>query len=434
MKMKKNIKNIQSVEIPADCVMPSTQEIEETLLGELIMDKSEMRHVAAIVNSDMFSEGNARNLWTKLTELDSRGEDADIFSIPGMDYKYLSRVVEKASASGVGSMNIIQHASYLRTYSFKAKAFKYGYDIIRVACSPSSSEEHILEKARLLLESCEHSSEEAGVQDMVQLANDLAQEIEDTSCNHVTTGFIKMDNFFYGGFPKGALVVLAGRPGAGKTSVACFMMRKAAEDGASVLMINLEQTCVEIYKKLICGHGDITPDQISAKTIDWEKYELAVGALNKLHILVDEQSRSIEEIVLRIYTLHRQGRCDIAFIDYLGLIPTGNVVGMTKGQAIGEITHKLKALAKDLKIPIVLLCQLNREMAKENRPPQLTDLRDSGDIEQDADKVVMLERTNVDGFEEVNIWIRKNRQGKSNAKIRMAPDETYTNFFDLNEV
>lgn len=433
--MKRNIKNTQSVGIPADFVMPSTQEIEEILLGELLIDRSALPHVAALVNSDMFSEGNARNLWMKLTELDSRGEAADIFSIPDMDNKYLSNVVEKAGTFGVSTMNILQHASYLRTYFFKVQAFKYGYDIIRVASSPSSSEEHILEKARLLLESCEHSTEEAGVQDMVQLANDLAQEIEDTSCNHVTTGFIKMDNFFYGGFPKGALVVLAGRPGAGKTSVACFMMRKAAEDGAAVLMINLEQTCVEIYKKLICGHGDITPDQISAKTIDWEKYELAVGALNKLHILVDEQSRSIEEIVYRIYTLHRQGRCDIAFIDYLGLIPAGNVVGMTKGQAIGEITHKLKALAKDLKIPIVLLCQLNREMAKENRPPQLTDLRDSGDIEQDADKVLMLERTNDDGLEEVDIWIRKNRQGKAgNTRLRLVSDETYTNFYDMNEV
>ena len=431
--MNKNYKRTQEEVIP-DYQMPSKKDIEDTILGELILYPTEIKHVAQIVKSEMFSEGNARKVWDEMLKQDLEGRTPDMLSLRHcVDASYLADTTARCGY-GVSFLNILRHADDLRLIYFKQQAFKMSHNILKASCSESSSEEEIINMARDFVSESEGAAINYGVQNMTELANELADKLQDGNDICVKTGIPKLDRFFLGGFPKGSLVILAGRPGYGKTSVACFMMKKAAESGAHAVMFSLEQTNIEIYKKLMYATGYITSEQISSGNIEWTEYEKGVAELSRYHILLDDASRSIEEISCRIATLSRQGKCDIAYIDYLGLIPAKPIGGLTKSQAIGEITHRFKNLAKDLKIPIVLLCQLNRDMAKENRTPVLTDLRDSGDIEQDADKVLMINRLDAGDSREVELWIRKNRQGKAGEiRIRLRPDDSYTNFYEIIE-
>lgn len=145
----------------------------------------------------------------------------------------------------------------------------------------------------------------------------------------------------------------------------------------------------------------------------------------------------MEEIRQRIILLHEQGKCGIAFIDYLGLIAGKNRENLA--QDLAYKTASFKQLAKDLRIPIVLLCQLNRESARENRAPQLYDLRDSGGIEQDADEVLMLQDTSTLGMDgnldtSLVMWVRKNRNGKKGLGIRLKPNSSYTSFDEVEVI
>ena len=140
----------------------------------------------------------------------------------------------------------------------------------------------------------------------------------------------------------------------------------------------------------------------------------------------------MDEISTQIRQLNRKGKCDIAFIDYLGLIayPHDN---RTIYAQVTETTKRFKRLAKEAGIPIVLLCQLNRDMSKDGRAPELFDLRDSGSIEQDADIVMMLDR-NLDpakDYHHLTMYVRKNRQGEI-ATLNILADNCITNFMEVD--
>jgi len=156
------------------------------------------------------------------------------------------------------------------------------------------------------------------------------------------------------------------------------------------------------------------------------------------NLRINDKAKSLDEICTKVMLDAQTGKTDVAFIDYLGLIRYYNR-RMTQAQIIGEITARLKTIAKECNIPVVLLCQLNRESVRENRPPQLQDLRDSGSIEQDADVVIMLERPRDDmGTVEdgkINVWVRKNRNGKCNfdTPILLLGNSSYSQFLEKTE-
>lgn len=162
----------------------------------------------------------------------------------------------------------------------------------------------------------------------------------------------------------------------------------------------------------------------------------ATEGLRGLPIYINDHSRTMEEIIARMTIETRAGKCRVAFVDYLGLMDISTGWRESLNQAIGKITGELKATAKRLKIPIILLCQLNRDAARADRAPELYDLRDSGSIEQDADIVMMLETDEAieptTGLHDINIWLRKNRQYKKDICIKVRPNKTYSHFEEIS--
>jgi replicative DNA helicase len=211
------------------------------------------------------------------------------------------------------------------------------------------------------------------------------------------------------------------------------MVRAAASAGKTVNFYNLEMTNTEMAQRFLYATERITPAQMARADVDWQSFEIASGQFASKPIYLSDTIFSEDEIIANITLNAQSGKCDIVFIDYLGLVMFSD----TKAQqymAIAGFTKRLKKLAKTCKVPIVLLCQLNRLSASEKRSPQLYDLRDSGSIEQDADIVLMLERASgtLDD-NEVYMWVRKNRQGKAGeVKVEIVGNETFTAFTDKN--
>ena len=246
------------------------------------------------------------------------------------------------------------------------------------------------------------------------------------------TGFSVLDYLTYGGFNAGNLVILAARPSVGKTAVMLQMAKAAAMAGKAVNLFNLEMTNVELAQRFLFSTGSVTPQQVARGDMEWINFEIGSGKFSNQPIWLNDSAYTEDEIVRHITLNSQAGKCDIAFIDYLGLIRMNAKLPLH--QAIAETTKRLKQIAKQCGIPIVLLCQLNRASASENRPPAMYDLRDSGSIEQDADIILMLEKASYeeDG-KEVNIWVRKNRQGKAgDIKIEIVGNDTFTAFTEKN--
>ena len=180
------------------------------------------------------------------------------------------------------------------------------------------------------------------------------------------------------------------------------------------------------------------PYEISSGFVNEYGYGPAQQEIRSLPLYINDESRTLAGILSRITAAVTKERCSIAFIDYLGLIKVDESGRMPLNQQIDMATRELKNAAKRCKIPIVLLCQLNREAAKEDGSPQLYHLKDSGGIEQNADIVLMLEQEKrIDGESDerpnINIWVRKNRQYRRDICIKVQPNSTYSSFREIGE-
>ncbi len=248
-----------------------------------------------------------------------------------------------------------------------------------------------------------------------------------------TTGLPTLDYLLGGGFAPGHLVISAARPATGKTSSALQFARLQASLGANVLFISLEMTARECVSRMLCG-----TDAYATGARNWADF--AIREVEDAPITWVDDATKLDDIVMRIRQFHAQGKADIAYIDYLGLVRyVAEKRGTTRAEDVGQITHTLKALAKELCIPIVLLAQLNRESAKAGgtpRDPVLTDLRESGDIEQDADEVIMWgedgESAGGDDVDYLRLFLRKNRYGRTPREfISIACTQAHAHFAEI---
>jgi len=315
-------------------------------------------------------------------------------------------------------------------------------DMMRMATNPGTDFNELIGRPDKLLEAINYQTDNIASSESISTAiGNLLETIEANQVDRangkrtrVPTGFKMLDYLTYNGFNAGNLVILSARPSVGKTAIMLQMAMSAVRAGFPAMIYSLEMTNQELAQRMIFSTGLVTPGQLARNEVNWDDLETANGQFNGMPLYLNDRARTLDEITANIVLNANQGRCKIAFIDYLGLIQSTNP-RQPLYQAIAERTSRLKRVAKECRIPIVLLCQLNRNTESENRSPELYDLRDCGSIEQDADIVLMLERpnrelTNLD----VNMWVRKNRQGKAGAIcVELRANETFTEFRQRNE-
>ena len=415
---------------PGDFRLPDSRPIERQVLADLIYSPELIPIAQGCIVSEMFSNDQFRKVWDILNEMTTRGENIDLATIyPRADS---ATMTELLSANGTGtSMAVTDHCTALREMYTRRTIFLHSLEMLRMSSNGGDITDLLSRPGKLVGAIAHNPGTEASTRSVVDVLNDVAEEIQANQADkasgkrtRIPTGFQFLDELTYGGFKSGNLVILAARPTVGKTAVMVQMAVTATRAGFPATIYSLEMENNELVQRMLFSAGKVTPDQLSSREVNWPDLEESIGRFSPLPLSLNDEVRTMEDIVANIIADHQQGKCEVAFIDYLGLIAFHD--NRTIYQQVTEATRKLKLLAKSCHIPVVLLCQLNRDPSKDDREPQLHDLRDSGSIEQDADIVLMLERKND---YDLDLWVRKNRQGRAgNVCIQLTANESYTEF------
>jgi replicative DNA helicase len=250
----------------------------------------------------------------------------------------------------------------------------------------------------------------------------------------VSTGLPRLDRMLTGGFRPGQLIVLAARPGVGKSTMARGWAKRCAALVGTAALFSLEMGSEEVWECLAGNMAGIDGERLGTGELshaEWARFQAAKEDLDGLALLIDDQAEiTVPEIRGRVDRARaRYGDIHMALIDYLQLIssPKSSRSNQTEAIRIGEISRGLKLMAKDAGLPVVVLSQLNREIEKGNgRRPNLSDLRDSGAIEQDADIVIFIHRRGEGGDASYELIVAKHRGGKTGTIHLQADLSTYT--------
>ena len=415
-----------------DYPLPETNVYEHRLLATIIQDYTLANEVMSIIKREMFSCKQTQQIWDVFCDMYYKKETIDMLTIlPRVDKKYYLDNILSAQAefSPIATMDLA--LGFLDTY-IKRMAYIESVTALQKITNGVSSD--------VIREGFDTFSKRvtSGIgnkvgDDASEIANELADDLSKGIITRVATHIRTLDYFTYGGFNGGNLVILAARPSVGKTTIAMQIAQAASADNNKTLVFSLEMTKKELVQRLLQSTGLVSQYELVTHNINWDNYERALGMVVNSNLIINDDAYNIHDIRHKIITSVKTQGVKMVMIDYLQLMKGANPM-MSKNDQVGELTSILKQTAKQCNIPIIVLSQLNRASASENRSPQLYDLRDSGAIEQDADIVVMLERSKDDMGaiidNKIDMWIRKNRAGKCNFDnpIRLKGNEYYTNF------
>ncbi|MSP57701.1 MAG: replicative DNA helicase [Flavobacteriaceae bacterium] len=408
-KRKVNIPQIIGPD-PSGRMPPNTRELEEAVLGAMMLERDKIhsvidvlteKHFYAPENSIVFkaikklyTDSGAIDLLTVANELRNSAE----LDIIGGPY-YLAQLTNRVSSAA----NLDFHSRIL-SQKFVQR------ELIRVSGEISFEAYDDTLDSFEMLDACERKLYEIknvglkqtfrGISDLItQAMKDLeARQNTDTDgITGVASGFSDLDRITSGWQPSD-LIILAARPGMGKTAFASSLMRNAAVDfGKKVMIFSLEMADVQLVNRLISGESEIESEKIKKSNLteqEWARLHEKTVRLSAANILIDDTPQlSIFDLNAKCRRIHSQTGLDLVVVDYLQLIRHETKGQTNREQEIAFISRALKGLAKELRIPIIALAQLSREVEKRgNKRPQLSDLRESGSIEQDADMVLFLYR------------------------------------------
>lgn len=432
--MKKKVE-IQVFDIPA----PASEELERKVLADAIASPELLGDTIPLLHPDFFTSDERREIWNAVVDCYNKGEQISV----ELGEKYPAMITEVFPYfSGAGMSDTPLRARMLRDCAAKRRAYYCAAQFLMNTIKPETSEQDIFAAAEAFNRSLEGPSPLQGERKIADVVEDVREEIKRTEkavsagkTIRVSTGFPMLNQALNGGFKAGQLIVLAARPSVGKTALMLQMAKGAATEANPVQIFSLEMTAIELAERLLFSTEQIRPYEVHNGQVNWQLFGYAENMIAPMPIYINDFSRSLDEIISRLTQAVKKGRCKVAFIDYLGLMTDAlNFGGNTKlYQAIARITGTLKAVAKRLEIPIVLLCQINRDAAREGRAPELFDLRDSGSIEQDADVVMMLDNK-MKTDKQLHLYLRKNRAGKKELEFRFNPNETYSAFSEAGVI
>ena len=396
---------------------PHSLEAEQSVLGGLLLDNEAVDRVGdAISDADFYSEAH-RIIYQQIIRLAAEGKPADVVtvsealtSVQKLDYvgglAYLGALVGNVPTAA----NIRHYAQIVRDRSILRQLAATAGDIADNAYNPMGrGAKEILDQAEAkVLHIAEQGSR--GAQQFAEIGKLLAGVVEriETLYNRddpsdvtgVPTGFADIDRMTSGLQP-GDLVVVAGRPSMGKTAFALNVGEHVAlNTGQPVAVFSMEMGASQLALRMIGSVGRLDQHKLRTGRLaseDWERLSAALGRLNEAPILIDEtpalnaiEVRSRARRLLKTY-----GKLGLVIVDYLQLMQA-STTGENRATEISEISRSLKALAKELRVPVMALSQLNRSLEQRpNKRPVMSDLRESGAIEQDADLILFIYRDEV---------------------------------------
>lgn len=423
----------------------ASPEAEQSVLGSILLDQSALEQVIDQLKPEDFYYETHELVYRAMLAVRAAGKPPDLTTI----VSHLHDLNQLEAVGGLAFLaELSEHvgtAANIRYYAHEVvekarlrRLVKLGAETqakIDLHTNPDEVLSWLLGNCvNLLAESTLEQEEYIG-----KIVGAVRQKLEDMWYSKlppgVMTGFLDIDNFLGGLHPKN-LILLAARPSMGKSALALNIAYNVARRGLPVGIISLEMSKEQFGARMVASVGRINLEQIincNLSPIEWANISDVEAEVESLPIVVDDRSRVlINDIQARCYRWRQTYNLGLVIIDYLQLIRDEKRKGNREAE-VAETSQKLKSLAKELEIPILALCQLNREVEKRtDKRPILADLRESGALEQDADVVLMLYRDEFYNPESdlrgvAELFIRKNRNGRT-GKMFLQFTKEYTLF------
>ena len=441
-------------------VMPQAVEFEEAVLGAMMLEANAAVIVIDSLKEEMFYKDAHQKIYHAIQQLFSKNDPIDLLSVTnqlrqnghleqvGGAY-YLASLTNRV----VSSANIEYHARIVMEKFIQRKLISVSTETIRNAYDSSLDVLDQLDKAEQNLFDIAEQNFHQNHQQMSELIHEVLADLQNMKNSEqklrgLPSGFTDVDAVT-NGWQKGTLNIIAARPGMGKTAFVLSMARNIAVEYQKPLAIfSLEMSASDLVIRLISAESGFKQNQLKSGNLDqadWSKLVNSMSALEKAKLIIDDTSGlSIFELRAKCRRFKQQYGIQAVIIDYLQLMTAGADLKGNREQEISMISRSLKALSKELEIPVIALSQLNRGVesrAASSKRPQLSDLRESGAIEQDADIVMFIYRPEyykIDTFDDgtqaagmAELMIAKHRNGATaDIKLRFISD--YAKFCDAD--
>lgn len=415
-------------------VPPHLIEGERAILGGLLVDNDALPKVLAVLQEDDFYRENHRHIFRAMVQLFDRGEPVDWITLTSelngagiLDRVGGTAYLTELADAVPGAANILHYTGVIREKALLRNLITAAGEIITGCYEHESNIDEFIDKAEQIIFSVGQSRIEKSFVHVKPLVTDAIKTVENLyhkkeNVTGVPSGFEDLDQFT-AGFQPSDLIIVAGRPSMGKTSLALNMAAYAAlESSVTTAVFSLEMSKEQIALRLLCSRAKVNLRSLRTGYLsgrDFQNLIAAAGGISEAPLFVDDTPAiSTLELRAKARRLKKEKGLGLIVVDYLQLMKASGRYD-SREKEISDISRSLKALAKELNVPVLALSQLNRKV--EDRPdkrPHLADLRESGAIEQDADVIIFIYRDEVYNKSEENprrgeaeIIIGKQRNG-----------------------
>jgi replicative DNA helicase len=398
---------------------PQARDLEEAVIGALLIDRDAVAEVIDVLKPESFYIDAHQVIYKAIMVLFEKSAPVDILTVTeqlrregDLELAGGAFYVAELSNKVTSAANVEHHARIVSQKYIQRELIKISTTIIRDAYEDTTDVLELLDKAEKELFSVAEQNLRRSFDDMRSLVSKAIEEIDEVrkhedSLTGIPSGFTHLDRVT-AGWQRSDLIIVAARPGMGKTAFTLAVARNAAVDFQKpVALFSLEMSSVQLVKRLISMETELTGDKIRKGTLEeheWVQLTHKVGDLAESPIFIDDTPAiNIFELRAKCRRLKQQHDIQMIIIDYLQLMSgTPNQKAGNREQEISMISRSLKSIAKELNVPVIALSQLSRavETRGGTKRPQLSDLRESGAIEQDADIVVFLYRPEYYGLTE----------------------------------
>ncbi|UDI77025.1 replicative DNA helicase [Staphylococcus taiwanensis] len=449
--------------------MPHNNEAEQSVLGAIILDPQLINSTQEVLLPESFYRGAHQHIFRAMMNLNEDGSEIDVVTL-------MDQLTKEGTLSEAGgpqylaelsnnvptTRNIQYYTNIVANHALKRRLIQTadsiandGYDNeLELDAILSDAERRILE-----LSSNRQSDGFKDIRDVLGQVYETAEELDQNSGQTpgIPTGYRDLDQMT-AGFNRNDLIILAARPSVGKTAFALNIAQKVAthEDSYTVGIFSLEMGADQLATRMICSSGNVDSNRLRTGTMteeDWNRFTIAVGKLSRTKIFIDDTPGiRITDLRSKCRRLKQEHGLDMIVIDYLQLIQgSGSRFSDNRQQEVSEISRTLKAIARELECPVIALSQLSRGVEqRQDKRPMMSDIRESGSIEQDADIVAFLYRDDYynrgegeddddAGFEpptndengEIEIIIAKQRNGPTGT-VKLHFMKQYNKFTDID--
>jgi replicative DNA helicase len=434
-------------------IPPQNLEAERAVLGSILVDNEAIYGVMELIEPSSFYQPSHRLIFSTMLELSERGQPIDIITLSdrlrsagsldqagGPDY-IPSLADEVPTSAGVNN-----YAKIVKEKAILRRLIETATEIVQDCFDTPGEVDQLLDEAERRMFAVSEQRIQSGFLSMREIVKSSFKTIESLyekkeTVTGVATGYKDIDDLT-SGLQSSDLVIIAGRPSMGKTAFALNVAQNAAlVHGKIVALFSLEMAKEQLVMRMLCSEARVNAHSLRSGFLsqtDWPKLTTAAGRLADANIFIDD-SPAISAMEMRAKTRRMKADkgLDLIIVDYLQLM-SGRTRSDNREQEISEISRSLKALAKELSVPVVALSQLNRGVeSRHDKRPILADLRESGAIEQDADVIIFIYRDEVynkDSMEKgvAEIIIGKQRNGPVGTR-KLTWLDKYTRFEDLSD-